>query len=36
MPRIKFTAMEDAVEQLYKWYYKNKDSIDKSALLVDK
>jgi GDP-L-fucose synthase len=33
---LKFTPLDEAIRRLYDWYSDNKDSIDKSQLLVDK
>lgn len=36
MPELEFTAPTDAVERLFAWYSERRDSIDRSALLVDR
>lgn len=36
IPAITFTPIEEAIAQLYGWYERNKESIDKESLLADK
>lgn len=36
MNDLKFTPLEQSVEELYDWYLKNKSSLNREALLVDK
>lgn len=35
-PNTRFTDMDIAIEQLYRWYYNNKGNINKELLLIDK
>ena len=36
IPNLKFTYIDNAIQQLYKWYLLNKDKIDKEVLLTDR
>lgn len=36
LPDLRFTPIEKAVKNLYKWYVKNQDSIDRAFLATDK
>lgn len=36
LPNISFTAVDDAIAQLYGWYRQNKSQIDIASLLIDK
>jgi UDP-glucose 4-epimerase len=36
IPSLKLTRHEEAIRQLYAWYYSNKNSINRDLLLVDK